>query len=109
MGPKIDELLQAKQVSTKEHGKVLKRILILEDGRVPAKEARNWKIEGQNRSITRKEYRRFWNEFEIWRFSWHRKVYGISHERKCCWAEVQCQRKKETLSESRRPCMKRSS
>ena len=26
---------------------MLKRIQIVEDGRVPAKEARNWKIEGQ--------------------------------------------------------------
>ena len=35
------------QVGTKEHGKKLKRIQVLEE-----KEARNWKIEGQNR-ITR--------------------------------------------------------
>ena len=39
------------QVGTKEHGKMLKRIQILEDGRVPAKEATNWKIEGQKRRI----------------------------------------------------------
>ena len=42
------------QVATKEHGKLVQRIQILEDGSVPAKEARNWKIEGQNRRITRK-------------------------------------------------------
>ena len=28
-------------VGTKEHGKMLKRIKVLEDGRIPAKEARN--------------------------------------------------------------------
>ena len=33
------------QVGTQEHDKMLKRIQILEDGRVPAKEAKNWKIE----------------------------------------------------------------
>ena len=32
------------QVGTKEYGKMHKRIQILEDGRVPAKEARNWKM-----------------------------------------------------------------
>ena len=49
------------QVGTKEHGKMLKRIQILEDGRVPAKEAKSWKIEGKKRRITSKEYRRLLN------------------------------------------------
>ena len=31
----------------REDGKMLKRILVLEDGRIAAKEARNWNIEGQ--------------------------------------------------------------
>ena len=50
-GTKIDELPQAAADG-------------LEDGRVPAKEARTWKIEGQKRRITRRKYRRLWNEFE---------------------------------------------
>ena len=58
-GTKIDEVLQ---VGAK--GKMLKRIQILEDGSVFAKEARNWKIEGQKRRTTRKEYRRLSNECE---------------------------------------------
>ena len=37
----------SEQVGTKEYGKMLKRIRILEDGRVPVKETGNWKIEGQ--------------------------------------------------------------
>ena len=52
------------QVGTEEHGKLLQRIQILEDGKVPAKEAKNWKIEGQKRRTTRKEYRKLLNEFE---------------------------------------------
>ena len=40
------------QVGTKEHGgQLVKLIQILEDGRVPAKEAINWKIEGRKRRI----------------------------------------------------------
>ena len=42
-GTEINELLQGpEQVGTKEHGKMLKRIQILEDCRVPAKEAQKW-------------------------------------------------------------------
>ena len=52
------------QVGTKEHGKMLKRIQILEGGRVPAKEAKNWRIEGEKRRIARKECRRLLNEYE---------------------------------------------
>ena len=53
------------QVGTKEHGNMLKRIQVLEDGRVPAKEATHGKIEGQKRRITRKGYQRLFNKFEM--------------------------------------------
>ena len=53
-GTMLMNCCKPEQVATKEHGKLVKRIQILEDGSVPAKEARNWKIEGQNRRITRK-------------------------------------------------------
>ena len=44
---------------------MLKRIQAVEDGRVAAKEARSWRIEGQTRRITRKEFQRFLNKFEM--------------------------------------------
>ena len=46
----------------------MKRIQVLEDGRVPAKEAKNGRNEGQKRRITRKEYQRLLNKFENVRF-----------------------------------------
>ena len=49
---------RAEQVGKKECGKMLKRIHILEVGRVPAKGSKDWKIEGKKRWITRKEYKR---------------------------------------------------
>ena len=64
-GTKIMNCRKPEQVGTKEYGKVLKRIQAVEDGGIPAKEARNWKIEEQKRWIRRKEYRRLWNEFEM--------------------------------------------
>ena len=54
MEPKLMSYCQPEQMGTKEYGKMLKRIQVLEDGRVPAKEARSWRIEGQKRRITRK-------------------------------------------------------
>ena len=43
MGPKLMNCCKPKQGSTKGYGKMQKkRIQILEDGRVPAKEARKW-------------------------------------------------------------------
>ena len=64
MGPKLLNCCKPEQVGTKEHGKMLKRIQILEDGGAPAKEAKDWKVEGKKR-IKRKEYRRLSNEFEL--------------------------------------------
>ena len=52
-------------MGTKEYDKMLKRIQLLEDGRVPAKEAKDWKNEGRKRRITGKVKRRLSNEFEM--------------------------------------------
>ena len=43
MGPQLMNCCKPEQVGTKEHGKMLKRIQVLEDDRVPAKTARDWK------------------------------------------------------------------
>ena len=50
-GTQTVELLQAEQVGTKEHGKMLDRIQVLEDGRIPAKEARHWNTSGQKKGL----------------------------------------------------------
>ena len=44
-------------MGTEEFGKMMKIIQILEEGRVPAKEAKNWRIEGEKKRITRGERR----------------------------------------------------
>ena len=51
-------------MGTKEFGKLLKIIQTLEEGRVPAKEVKNWRIEGGKTRITRKDYQRLLNNFE---------------------------------------------
>ena len=61
-------------MGTQEYGKLLKRIQVLEDGRVPAKEARSWRIEGQKRRITRKEYQRLLNKFEMEGFMAQKRI-----------------------------------
>ena len=59
MGSALMNCCKHEQAGTKEHGKMLKRIQILEDGRVSATEANKWKNEGQKRRITRKEKKTF--------------------------------------------------
>ena len=56
---KVMNCCKPEQVGTKEYGNMLKRIQVLEDGRVPAKEARNWKIEGHKAQSRGKNIRGF--------------------------------------------------
>ena len=65
MGPKLMNCCKPGPMGTKEHGKMIKRVQTPEDGRVPAKEANGWRIEGQKKRITREEYQRLVNKFEI--------------------------------------------
>ena len=65
MGPKLVNCCKPERMDTKECGNMLKRIQILEDGRVPAKEAKNWRIEGTKKRITKKEYERLVNKFDM--------------------------------------------
>ena len=56
MGPKLMNCCKPGQMGTKEFGKMLKLIQqVFEDGRVPAKEARSWRIKGQKRKNTKKK------------------------------------------------------
>ena len=41
------------------------RIQTLEEGRLPANGTKNWRIEGEKKRITRKEYQRLLNNFEM--------------------------------------------
>ena len=65
MGPKLMNCCKPEQMRSKEHGKMLKRIPVLEGGGVPAKEAKSWRIEGLKRRITRKEHQRLLNKFQM--------------------------------------------
>ena len=65
MGPKLVNCCKLEQMGTKEFGKMVKRIQFLEEGRVPAKETKNWRIEGAKKRITRKEYQGLLNNFEM--------------------------------------------
>ena len=70
------------QVGTKERGTVMKRIQIVEDGRVLAKEAKNWRIEGQKRKIIGKEYRRLSNEFELEGLMARKGLWNLASEKR---------------------------
>ena len=82
MGPQLLNCCRPEQVGTKEHGKMIKRIQILEDGRVPAKEAKDWKIEGKKRRITRKECTRLINEFELEGLMAQKGLWNLAREKR---------------------------
>ena len=50
---------------TQEFCNMIKRIQVLEEGRVPAKEAKNWRIGGEKKRITRKGEKKLLNNFEM--------------------------------------------
>ena len=64
-GTDTDELLQTGKDGHQRIWQDVEEIQILEEGRVPAKETKNWRIEGEKKRITRKEYQRLLNNFEM--------------------------------------------
>ena len=65
MEPKLINCCMPEPMGTKEFGDMVKRLQTLEEGRVPAKEAKYRRIEGEKNRITRKECRRLLNNFEM--------------------------------------------
>ena len=59
MGPKLMNCCKPEQAGTKECGKTLKRIQVLEDGRVPGKEARAGGLEDKIEELREKSIRGF--------------------------------------------------
>ena len=81
MGPKLVNCCRLEQMGTKEFGKMMKRIHILEEGRVPAKEAKNCRIEGEKKRITRKEYKMLLNNFEMEGFMAQNGLWNLAKEK----------------------------
>ena len=82
MGPNLLNCCKPEQEGTKGRDKMIKRIQILEDGRVPAKEAKDWKIEGKKRRITRKEFERLINEFELEGLMAQKGLWNLAREKR---------------------------
>ena len=54
MGPKLMNCCKPEPMGTQGYGQMLKRLQVLEDGGIPAKEARSWRIEGQKEKDRKK-------------------------------------------------------
>ena len=76
-GPKLMNRCKPEKMDTKEYGKMLKRILTLEDGRVPAKNARGCKIVGQKEGSPRRRAKGFRTTLR-WEVSRRRKGCGTA-------------------------------
>ena len=81
MGPK---LINCCKTGTDWHQRVWQNnegIQVLVDGRVPAKEASSWRIEGRKRRITRKEYQRVLNKFVMEGFMAQKVLWKLVREK----------------------------
>ena len=52
--PQLTKHCRPEKKDTKENGKMLKRILKLEEGRVPDRSANGWRVEGNKKKTHRK-------------------------------------------------------
>ena len=80
MGPKLINCCKPGTDGHQEYGKMLKIIQTLEDGRIPA-EAQNWRFEGRTKRITRKEYQRLVNKFEMEVFMEQKGLWNLAREK----------------------------
>ena len=83
-GTEIDDLLQA---GASRHKRARQDVKTnsgprKEDGRIPAKKARDRKIEGQQSRITWKEYKRLLNEFEIEGFIAQKGFWNLARQKR---------------------------
>ena len=81
MGPKLMNCCRPEQRDTKEFGKMVKGFQILEEGRVPTKEAKNWRIEGDKKRIKRIEFQRILNKFEMESFMAQKGLWNFPREK----------------------------
>ena len=72
---------KSEKIGAKECGKMWNRVRRIEEGRIPAKEARGWKIEGQKIRITRKEDWRLRMNLRL-EVSWLKKEQKFCQEEK---------------------------
>ena len=81
LGPKLMSRCRPEKMDTRGYGKMLKRIVKLEEGRVPDRNAKGWNIEGENTRFTRKECERLREEFDIRGFMAQKGWWNIATKR----------------------------
>ena len=109
MGPKLMNCCKPEEMGTKRFGRMLKRIQTLEEGRVPAKETKSWRIEVKGRELRERSIRGFWPRLK-WKVWWHKKrIVELGTEedhdgkrRVAWWKRGRGERKKK-------PCMMKTS
>ena len=79
LGPQFDESMQAGENGSQRVWDFFEdELLVLEEERVPAKNARRWTIEVLKRRVTRKECKRLRDEFEVGDFMAQKGLWNIA-------------------------------
>ena len=81
LGPKLLNRCRSEKKDTKKCCKMLKIILKLEEGRVPDRNAKGWKVEEQQSRATGKECTRLREEFEVGGFMAQQGLWDIAKKR----------------------------
>ena len=107
MGPKLMKCCRPEQMGTKEFGKMLKLIQTLE-GRVPAKKAKDWRIDEKKKIISRQEHQRLVNKFEMEGLMAQKVLWNLAKEKIMKERGESCQMKKVILQENTALCTRKS-
>ena len=102
-GPELMNRCSPDKKDSKEYGRMLKRILKLEGGKFPHRNARGSEVEGETNRVTRKECKVVGNNLQT-EVSWHKKRVVEKSPRRGCWkTEERCLERKAQKSEETRP------
>ena len=109
MGPKLMNCCRQEQMGTKEFGKMLKRIQVLKDGRVPAKEGKELENRWKKTRITRKEYKKPANKFEMEGLMAQKSLWNSAKEKIMNERGELPTEEGDAVREYQKPCMKKTS
>ena len=106
LGPKLMNHCRPEKTDTKEHGKMLKILLKLEEGRVPHGNAKGWKVEGDRRRVTRRECKRLGEEFGVGGFVAQKDCGTLPRGE--CWKTEERYPEREAKSDNTMPCTRKT-
>ena len=93
--PKLMNRCRPEKMDTKGDGEMSNRILVLEEGKVLDRNARECTVEGEKKRVTRKECKWLTEEFEVGGFMAQKALWNIAKKGGCWMTGEHCLKKRE--------------